>query len=209
MFPDHTPFAYFPQNGKKDCTHISPYKKTAALALSALLAAQSVPFAPCTVNAADTDHRLVVTEKIFSGAAYTITCEHSGKLMTADMDGNVLQRSAADQQRQEWLIVKVDDKYCRILTADDRYSMSGEKISNDSLYPVIRIWWDGDLFSESYNDGKIEKWDYKDKSVERLVSTWRVTDCTGSQRGAPMFYGDILGDGMEQPKVPDIAIIGK
>ena len=57
---------------------------------------------------------------------------------------------------------------------------------------------DGDLFSESYNDGKIEKWDYKDKSVERLVSTWRVTDCTGSQRGAPMFYGDILGDWREE-----------
>lgn len=78
------------------------------------------------------------------------------------------------------------------------YSMNNDLISSESMYPVIRLWWDGDLLSESYNEGKIEEWDYNYKSTNRLVSTWKVTDCTGSDRGAPMFYGDILGDWREE-----------
>ncbi|MDO4563517.1 MAG: discoidin domain-containing protein [Clostridia bacterium] len=78
------------------------------------------------------------------------------------------------------------------------WSMKGEKISDSSLYPVLRLWWDGDLLSESYNDGKIEKWDYNNKSIGRLLSTWKVTNCIGSDRGVPMFYGDILGDWREE-----------
>jgi len=78
------------------------------------------------------------------------------------------------------------------------YSMNGKKISNESLYPVIKLWWDGDILSESYNDGKIEKWDYKNNSTQRIASTWKMTDCQGSERGAPMFFGDILGDWREE-----------
>lgn len=78
------------------------------------------------------------------------------------------------------------------------FNQSGKKITDKYLYPVIKLWWDGDLLSESYNDGKIEKWDYKNKATNRLVSTWKVTDCTGSDRGAPMFFGDILGDWREE-----------
>lgn len=78
------------------------------------------------------------------------------------------------------------------------YSMDNQKISDNTLYPVIRLWWDGDLLSESYNDGKIEKWDYNNKSVGRVLTTWKVTDSTGSDRGAPMFYGDIMGDWREE-----------
>ena len=78
------------------------------------------------------------------------------------------------------------------------YSMDNEKISDDSLYPVIRLWWDGDFLSESWNDGKIEKWNYVNQSVDRVLTAWKVTDCTGSDRGAPMFYGDILGDWREE-----------
>ncbi|MCH5187205.1 MAG: discoidin domain-containing protein [Oscillospiraceae bacterium] len=78
------------------------------------------------------------------------------------------------------------------------YSMDNQKISDSSLYPVIRLWWDGDLLSESYNDGKIEEWDYNNKSVSRLLTTWKIAGATGSDRGAPMFYGDILGDWREE-----------
>ncbi len=35
--------------------------------------------------------------------------------------------------------------------------MDGTKITTEYPYPVIGLWWDGDLLSESYNDGKIEK----------------------------------------------------
>lgn len=78
------------------------------------------------------------------------------------------------------------------------YNYDGTKISDNTLYPCIRLWWDGDLLSESYNDGKIEKWDWNYKSVNRVATTWKITDCTGSDRGAPMFYGDILGDWREE-----------
>lgn len=74
------------------------------------------------------------------------------------------------------------------------WSMDGEKISEKYLYPSLRLWWDGDLMSESCNDSKIEKWDSATGNVSRVVTTWKITPCSSSDRGAPMFYGDILGD---------------
>jgi hypothetical protein len=75
---------------------------------------------------------------------------------------------------------------------------SNTKISSNAPYPVLRLWWDGDILSEQYNDGKIENWNYSTKSVERLVSTWNYYNAVGSDRGAPMFYGDIIGDWREE-----------
>jgi rhamnogalacturonan endolyase len=65
-------------------------------------------------------------------------------------------------------------------------------------YPNFRLWWDGDVLSENYNDGKIEKWNYNSSAVSRLVTTWNYEAATGSDRGAPMFYGDIFGDWREE-----------
>lgn len=65
-------------------------------------------------------------------------------------------------------------------------------------YPAFRLWWDGDVLSESYNDGKIEKWNYASSSVSRLVTTWNYQNAVRSDRGAPMFYGDIFGDWREE-----------
>lgn len=78
------------------------------------------------------------------------------------------------------------------------YNHDGTRIGNNTLYPCIRLWWDGDLLAESYNDTKFEKWNYKTGKVERLLSPWKVTDSAGSDRGAPMFYGDIMGDWREE-----------
>lgn len=78
------------------------------------------------------------------------------------------------------------------------YGMDGKKISDNTMYPSIRLWWNGDLLSESYNDGKLEKWNYETQGTERVATTWKITNCTGSDRGAPMFYGDILGDWREE-----------
>ena len=75
---------------------------------------------------------------------------------------------------------------------------TGKKIADNYMYPVQRYWWDGDLGSESYNEGKIEKWDYKNKAVNRLLSTWKVYESSGSERGVAMFHGDILGDWREE-----------
>ena len=78
------------------------------------------------------------------------------------------------------------------------YNYSGKRIGDNNLYPCIRLWWDGDLLAESYNDTKFEKWNWKEQKVERLLSPWKITDSAGSDRGAPMFYGDIMGDWREE-----------
>lgn len=78
------------------------------------------------------------------------------------------------------------------------YNNDGTRIGDNSLYPCIRLWWDGDLLAESYNDTKFEKWNYQTGKVERLLSPWKITDSAGSDRGAPMFYGDIFGDWREE-----------
>ena len=78
------------------------------------------------------------------------------------------------------------------------YDKNGDKISDTNAYPSLKLYWDGDLLSESYNDSKIEKWNYDSQSVSRLATTWKITGCSSSDRGAPMFYGDILGDWREE-----------
>lgn len=75
---------------------------------------------------------------------------------------------------------------------------TNKKISTNTAYPNLRLWWDSDLLGDSYNDGKIEKWNYTTSAVDRLVNTWSYETATGSDRGAPMFYGDILGDWREE-----------
>jgi hypothetical protein len=65
-------------------------------------------------------------------------------------------------------------------------------------YPVLRLWWDGDDLCESFNDGKIEKWNYSSSTTSRLVTTWNYETATRSDRGCPMFYGDIFGDWREE-----------
>ncbi|MBE6854538.1 MAG: hypothetical protein E7501_02665 [Ruminococcus sp.] len=78
------------------------------------------------------------------------------------------------------------------------YSMDDEKISDTTPYPVFRIFWDGDLFSESYNEGKIEKWNYETKGVERVDTCWKIYGASGSERGVAMLHADILGDWREE-----------
>ncbi len=78
------------------------------------------------------------------------------------------------------------------------YSMDNKKINDDTPYPVFRIFWDGDLFSESYNEGKIEKWDYNYKSTNRIASTWKIYSASGSDRGVGMLHADIIGDWREE-----------
>ena len=54
------------------------------------------------------------------------------------------------------------------------------------------------MLGDSYNDGRIEKFDYTTSGVTRLVTTWNYETGTGSDRAAPMFYGDIMGDWREE-----------
>jgi len=70
--------------------------------------------------------------------------------------------------------------------------------SSNQPYPSIRLLWDGDLLSESFNDGKIEKWIYSSNGVARLVSTWNYEGAARNDRKMPLFSGDIMGDWREE-----------
>ncbi|WP_426641088.1 hypothetical protein [Paenibacillus illinoisensis] len=65
-------------------------------------------------------------------------------------------------------------------------------------WPAIRMWWDGDLLSESLNESKLEKWNYETNSVDRLLTTYKHHNSTLNYRKAPIFYGDVLGDWREE-----------
>lgn len=68
--------------------------------------------------------------------------------------------------------------------------------------------WDGltvygfDGLAESLNDGKVEKWNSERESLSRLFTVGATGDDgvsgTARWRGAPQFYGDILGDWREE-----------
>jgi len=68
------------------------------------------------------------------------------------------------------------------------------------LYPVLRIWWEGNVGSQSLNDGKIEGWDHVNKRNYRIFTP--NSSAFGwpqwSERGTALFYGDILGDWREE-----------
>lgn len=78
------------------------------------------------------------------------------------------------------------------------YSMDNQKLGDTTPYPVFRVFWDGDVFSESYNEGKIEKWNYTTQGVERVDTTWKIYGSSGSERGVGMLHADILGDWREE-----------
>lgn len=88
---------------------------------------------------------------------------------------------------------------CEVWTFDGLYNAKGNTlISSTYPYPVLRMQWDADILDELYNDGKIENWNYSTKAVERLVTTWNYNSAVSSDRGAPMFLGDIMGDWREE-----------
>jgi hypothetical protein len=86
---------------------------------------------------------------------------------------------------------------------------SSQSTPDNRPYPAFRLWWDGDLLSESFNSGKIEKfdysiggdinnWDYSVKRVNRILRTTDYQSAVLSARNSPLFYGDILGDWREE-----------
>jgi hypothetical protein len=98
-------------------------------------------------------------------------------------------------------VADLDPNYggSEVWTFDGLYNgKSNTLISTSYPYPVLRMQWDGDILDELYNDGKIENWNYTTKGVERQLTTWNYYSATSSDRGAPMYLGDIMGDWREE-----------
>ncbi|MEO2258617.1 hypothetical protein ABGV43_17130 [Paenibacillus amylolyticus] len=70
--------------------------------------------------------------------------------------------------------------------------------SDKSPWPALRIWWDGDLLSETMNKNVTEKWDYNTSSLGRLLTNYKYHNAVYNFRDFPVFYGDILGDWREE-----------
>ena len=62
----------------------------------------------------------------------------------------------------------------------------------DVPWPNFRIWWNGDLLSDFLNETKIDSW-----VGGRLLTAYKM-GAIEAERGAPMFYGDIMGDWREE-----------
>ncbi|MDP0498887.1 MAG: carbohydrate-binding protein [Verrucomicrobiota bacterium JB022] len=78
---------------------------------------------------------------------------------------------------------------------------TGATVHATTPWPNFRIWWDGDLLSETLNDGKVEKYNASNHTISRLFTVGSTSSGVGGQtshRGAPFFYGDILGDWREE-----------
>ncbi|WP_411346620.1 hypothetical protein ACE3MZ_11795 [Paenibacillus sp. WLX1005] len=70
-------------------------------------------------------------------------------------------------------------------------------------WPALRLWWDGDLSSEIYNNTRIEKWNYESNSTTRLVTAYKYQNAIQNSRKFPVFYGDIMGDWREEVVLVD------
>lgn len=78
------------------------------------------------------------------------------------------------------------------------YSCSGQKISNSTPGSInFAAWWDGDLSRELVDRNRIDKWDYKNKKLNRLLT---ATGCSAnnSTKATPVLQADILGDWREE-----------
>jgi rhamnogalacturonan endolyase len=80
------------------------------------------------------------------------------------------------------------------------HAPTNTKLTDDPArpWPNLRLWWDGDDGSELFDNGKIEAWNPATNSVQRLLTCSDYEGATGSYRGAPLFYGDIMGDWREE-----------
>lgn len=88
---------------------------------------------------------------------------------------------------------------------DGVFTGSSEELTSapeNSPWPHLGLFWDGDALMELYNDGKIEKWNPETEGVERI---FKIQDFGGVNANGPnpAFHGDILGDWREEVILPN------
>lgn len=80
-------------------------------------------------------------------------------------------------------------------------SATGQLITNNTPSINFAIYWDGDLLRELLDHtggtGKIDKWDYNNSSMTRLLTATGAVSINGT-KGNPSLQADILGDWREE-----------
>lgn len=192
--------------------------KCGAIALSALLLVQAVP-----ISAAESSGQPVGcvyadrTERIVSGATYTMMVRLSGKYVTATADNNVHQWETIEDKTQQWAIYSVGDGYCKILSAADRSlaltvengdSTNGNNIflspyagtaaqqfvlhrTDDAYYITARCSGNAalDVYDISFENGaNIDQWDYWGGEGQKFY-------LRPENNAYTLLRGDVNGDG--------------
>ncbi|MBD3630799.1 rhamnogalacturonan lyase [Cyclobacterium sp.] len=77
------------------------------------------------------------------------------------------------------------------------FNYQGEEISQKPNSINFAIWWDGDLLRELLDKNHIDKWDYKNQSLQRLMTAEGCLSNNGS-KSTPALAADMLGDWREE-----------
>ncbi|SHN32433.1 rhamnogalacturonan endolyase [Cyclobacterium lianum] len=77
------------------------------------------------------------------------------------------------------------------------YNFSGEDIGAKPNSINFAIWWDGDLLRELLDKNHIDKWDYENGALERLMTAVGCVSNNGT-KATPALSADILGDWREE-----------
>ncbi len=73
----------------------------------------------------------------------------------------------------------------------------GERIGSSPRSANFAIWWDGDLLRELLDRNRISKWDWRESTLNTLLTADGATANNGS-KATPVLSGDILGDWREE-----------
>jgi rhamnogalacturonan endolyase len=82
------------------------------------------------------------------------------------------------------------------------YNVKGDSIGPSRPTINHAIWWDGDLLREILDDEKLEKWDYANNRLNRLLTLYLANlgsaSSNNSTKANPALTADILGDWREE-----------
>ncbi|MFG0256084.1 MAG: hypothetical protein ACF787_13475, partial [Rhodopirellula sp. JB053] len=82
------------------------------------------------------------------------------------------------------------------------FNVHGETISEKKpRWTNMGIWWDGDLLRELVNGTIIDKWDWKQRTDQRLLTGYRDPYFASQNNGTkanPCLIADVLGDWREE-----------
>lgn len=120
--------------------------------------------------------------------------------------GEILYSASGSSDNGRGLSADIDGNYrgFEFWSSNDRApraTTNGESITPTGSCSVnFRVYWDGDLLDELYDDTKIDKWDTDNGGTTRLLTMYdygNSADCN-STKHTPNLQADILGDWREE-----------
>ncbi|MBB6730837.1 rhamnogalacturonan lyase [Cohnella zeiphila] len=77
------------------------------------------------------------------------------------------------------------------------YTIKGDKIGDAAPSMNFAIWWDGDLQRELLDDNHIDKWDYANQTMTRVLTAEGDASNNGT-KATPSLQADLFGDWREE-----------